>query len=637
MVARDPSQNRWLFGPVLDLSLGCGLLYAIVFGGFAAFPGIRSHQPEYLLPLLILLFSMPHYGGTLLRVYEQRYDRRNYAIFSVYLTIAIFALFVVSLFDTWIASLLVTVYISWAPWHYTGQNYGISMMFLGRRGVEVDASLKHWIYASFFLAFALTFLVMHITLVPGYTPYAYDAPKVAFLPLGIPTGIGNVLVVATGAAYLIATSVAAWVLLRRASLRDVAPVGALVLTQALWFSAPFSVRYFGWHTGLAPLDQHAAIRDFTLWTFVAHGVQYLWVTTYYARSAQPWSGYSRYLAKALVAGIAIWSLPVVLFAIDGIGRLSFDGGMALVVAAGVNLHHFVLDGAIWKLRNTRVASILIRSEPELPEGIGARTARRWPRRTVWTVALAGALIGFFEYYEAQVALPDAQSKGNLVRVRGVLDRLGWIGFDRESDRADLASRFLERGDLDAAAEQYERSLELGAQGHTWLKLAMVEDRRGDFDAATRAYESALSSGIKRPAFARAGLGRMAWRRGDWEGAIAQYREAVKIRPDAKIYVGRLARILASCPDVHLRDADEAIALLGTLDPSVLSSDADLLDALSISYAAADRFDDAIRVSTQAIELADGLGFVSKRREIEARRALYLDDQAYTETEQRPRG
>jgi hypothetical protein len=51
-------------------------------------------MPDFLAPLLVLLFSTPHYGATILRVYEQRAERRRYAVFSVWATLAIAAWFV---------------------------------------------------------------------------------------------------------------------------------------------------------------------------------------------------------------------------------------------------------------------------------------------------------------------------------------------------------------------------------------------------------------------------------------------------------------------------------------------------------------------------------------------------------------
>ena len=48
----------------------------------------------------------------------------------------------------------------------------------------------------------------------------------------------------------------------------------------------------------------------------------------------------------------------------------------MLVAAMVNIHHFMIDGAIWKLRDGRVARALIRREAPGPDAIGA-PRRRW--------------------------------------------------------------------------------------------------------------------------------------------------------------------------------------------------------------------------------------------------------------------
>ncbi len=71
--ASTPRASGWLYGPVTDLMFGCGLLYALLFVVFALLgPSLRALQPGFLIPVLILLISMPHYGGTLMRVYDQR-------------------------------------------------------------------------------------------------------------------------------------------------------------------------------------------------------------------------------------------------------------------------------------------------------------------------------------------------------------------------------------------------------------------------------------------------------------------------------------------------------------------------------------------------------------------------------------
>ena len=96
----DSRPSKWLFGPTPDLMLGCGLGYLLLFCAFAvAGPELRPKQASYLFPLLILLFSIPHYGATLLRVYETRADRRAYWLFSVWATLLVVAWLVTALKD----------------------------------------------------------------------------------------------------------------------------------------------------------------------------------------------------------------------------------------------------------------------------------------------------------------------------------------------------------------------------------------------------------------------------------------------------------------------------------------------------------------------------------------------------------
>jgi len=125
--ATPPSAGRWLFGPLPDLLLGCGVGY------FLSVPlllwltqnGTLTAWPVSAAALLALLVSGPHYGATLLRVYEQRDDRRRYAVFTVWLTLVLFAAFAVAVHVHWLGSLLLTAYVTWSPWHFAGQNYGL--------------------------------------------------------------------------------------------------------------------------------------------------------------------------------------------------------------------------------------------------------------------------------------------------------------------------------------------------------------------------------------------------------------------------------------------------------------------------------------------------------------------------------
>ena len=353
-------RSVWLHGAPADLLLGAGLAYLLslplvaVLGAGLGF----DHWPIELTLLLGLAFSTPHYGATLLRVYEQRESRHRYAFFAIYASFALVALYAAALSRPLLGSFLVTLYFSWSPWHFAGQNYGISLMFLRRRGVDVGAGAKRGLYLAFALSFLLTLVVFHTQdSVSAFAPdFSTSERHYDILRLGVPMAVTSRLVPLLAAGFLLALAYAGTQLRRRgAKPLDLLPVGLLALTQVLWFSVPSYWAMRGW-----PLEGLA----FTAaWASTAHSIQYLWVTSYYARESEGERHLLPYYAKALLAGCMIAVLPALVIAPFLIDNMSWTGGLAILTFAMINLHHFVLDGAIWKLRDGRVARVLLRSEP----------------------------------------------------------------------------------------------------------------------------------------------------------------------------------------------------------------------------------------------------------------------------------
>jgi hypothetical protein len=491
MTASAPSRG-WLFGPLPDLMLGCGGAYLLVFLALAAAGDwIEGLLPLGLLAIPILALSVPHYGATLLRVYERKEDRSAYRFFALWTTLPIALWFVAGVREEWLGSALITLYLTWSPWHYSGQNYGIALLLLGRRGVAVAPPLKRWLYASFLISFALVFLGAHTEGASAtYAPGSLIGASYRFLRLGIPAWISAWLVLALLVAYVVSLGASLSGLRRSAGWRELAPALCIAALQALWFSLPVISRATGWLEGIAPFDP-TRFEYMFLWIALAHAVQYLWVTTYFAARSGTAPRRVPYLAKCLLAGAAVWGVPTLLFGPDLLGSRAFDAGGALLAAAAVNVHHFVLDGAIWKLRDGRIARILLRPQPAPASAVAqpARLGLAWP-----LVAAAGAvyaatvLVGAFE---GEYGVRRASSPPDFARLRVAAERLRWIGRDDPSVRYNLAMHALREDQLDAARSDLLRSLELQRTQHAWLALGVVEQRAGAWRDALRAYDAAL--------------------------------------------------------------------------------------------------------------------------------------------------
>ncbi len=108
-----------------------------------------------------------------------------------------------------------------------------------------------------------------------------------------------------------------------------------------------------------------------------HSAQYLWVTQYFAkRDAESSPRPARWNARAywvtlLAGGIALF-LPVPWLA-SYVWHADFTASV-FIVAAVVNIHHFMIDGVVWKLRSPRVSQVLVKSAGQPPVA-GAEPAR----------------------------------------------------------------------------------------------------------------------------------------------------------------------------------------------------------------------------------------------------------------------
>lgn len=539
--AQSPVPDRWLFGPLPDLLLGCGLAYAVVFAllsvGGADFRGVFAPG---LIPLLSVIGGTPHYGATLLRVYGERENRQKYFFFAVVATAVVWGLFVVGLHQATVGSLLLSLYLTWSPWHYTGQNYGIALLFLGRRGVRIRPLEKRVFYLSFLLSYVLVVLSIHGVLPDAnYAPIQYPGAY-RFMTLGLPAGFVTPAFAVVAVAYGALALTALVLLARRAPLRDLYPTAALFLTQALWFSVPAIARHFGVLGSIDPLSVEYVGYVFA-WVAFGHAVQYLWVTTYFARGRSDFAGKARYYGLCLAAGAALWGVPTLVFR----GPLEPAFGTASVfvmVMAAANLHHFILDGAIWKLRDGPVARVLLRAAT--PEPVGP-PRRSFVRPAVVVVGGALAASSALAIVVGELGFRRSLSSGDLVTAQRSLSALAFVGRADAAQYGQLGHAALARGRLQLAAEQYEASLALRPSAAGFQGLALVAEQSGRWRAAAKAYESAAAlESAPAASLYKAGA---AWRKaGDAARAVPLLEQAARLEPEN--------RLIRSVLDLARRDA-----------------------------------------------------------------------------------
>jgi hypothetical protein len=487
------SSSAWIQGPWSDLVLGAGLIYWPIFLLSIPFGPDLSLNGFSLMPFFVIFIANTHLGATLMRVYDRREDRHAYRLFAIWVTLALASLSAVGLWVPIVGSVLMTLYQTFAPWHFTAQNYGVSLVFLRRRGIEVEPALKRSLWQVFTLTFLMWITWLH-SAQPGaadYSPVSASGSMYRFLPLGVPQALLPWILCFLGIAWSRAAFQCIQALWGRAPGRELVPAAALGLTQALWFAAPvlgsnfISAERLGPLAGLWSPSNSAST---FLWISVVHSAQYLWITNYFVRKERPGTTTHGFLSKSLLAAMAVYGFPLLLLGPSIAGGPSWDAGLYVMLTGALNIHHVILDSAIWKLRNTKVASILLRGDAP---PAAARQGRSWTAPVVFASGALGLLLMLGHVFESELGFEPALQRGDVAGIEASLERMAWLGREQASGRSQLAALKVARGDGEGALREYRRSIELYDDPLTWLKLATLLEERGDRPGALVALEGAL--------------------------------------------------------------------------------------------------------------------------------------------------
>jgi tetratricopeptide (TPR) repeat protein len=445
----------WLYGPWLDLIVGCGAWSAplLLFSYFSLASSARLWAVGFYA--LALVFNYPHYMATLYRAYHRAEDFQKYRIFTVHITALVMLTLLLS--HVWFRALpwIFTIYLTWSPWHYSGQNYGLFTMFVRRAGVELRTSERRSMYGAFVVSYLILFLGFH-------TGRSNDP---LFVSLGIPHLISKWEQLGLGLLFVVLAAFGLRGPFRAAGWRKLAPALTLFSTQILWFLVPAAASLV---RGLEiPQNRYSSGV-----LAVMHSAQYLWITSYYARrenaegDGRGWRPMA-YFAILVAGGIALF-VPGPWLA-SRIFHYDFTSSF-LIFTALVNIHHFILDGAIWKLRDGRIAALLLNSKARFADTAAeatGRTASSWR----WLVGVS--------------------SGARALRVAAALILLMWGGVDQV--RYYLALHSDDLRDLERAAvlDSFDAPLQ--------MRLARKEMDNGQPKEAESALRRALQINPANPA------------------------------------------------------------------------------------------------------------------------------------------
>ncbi len=329
--------GRSFVHPVFDylfIGGGLSLLTVVTLWQWSGRQSLGELIGDRIFPL-ILLCNSAHFAASTIRLYSKPGAVRQWPFLTCFFPLLGLALtlFLIA-FAQRFALHFYSLYLTWSPYHYAAQAYGLSMMYGYRSGATLTSAQRSFFYWSCLTGFFLALVSAEDNRagIWWFVPWVWinDYPM-----------FGEILEWSRTVLAMLAISLPVigffWVQLKNAT---PLPLISLLIpvTNALWFAVfPFMGAF-----GLAT---------------VFHGLQYLAIVVIFhvaERRAMPnnrhgWFFHSIvFYLGCLVFGYALFQCwPYGLVAIFGL-----DYAMSVfVTVAAINIHHFIVDAYIWKLRN----------------------------------------------------------------------------------------------------------------------------------------------------------------------------------------------------------------------------------------------------------------------------------------------
>lgn len=635
----------WIYNAWLDLIVGCGAWSAPLL--LLAYTSMAANTRIWAAVFygLALFFNYPHYMATIYRAYHRAEDFEKYRVFTVHITGLILLTLLLSHFWFRLLPWIFTIYLTWSPWHYSGQNYGLFMMFARRAGANPDKGTRQALYSAFVASYLILFLGFHTGL----------STDPLFLSLGIPAAVSRWEQIVLGAGFVVLSVYGLSRLAREVGWRKLTPSLTLFSSQVLWFLLPSAIALL---RGLEiPQSRYS-----TGVLAVMHSAQYLWITSYYARreAAEVDAGQKTrnwrplaYFGVLIAGGIALF-VPGPWLASRAFHH-DFTASF-LIFGSLVNIHHFILDGAIWKLRDGRIAALLLNSRERVASAVAqARgsfgSALRWLtggttgahalRVSAAVLLLVWGTVDQARYYlslhgddlrdlqraaaldsfDAPVQMRLARKEmeiGNLKQAEAAWRRAMQANPADPGPRQELLRFLLDQKRFDEAFALTEASLKYTPKDPNLLVddgiLALQFDHS---DQALADWNQALTLDSNQSA-AHLYLAHELDREGKAQAAASHYKSYLETltrkrgqdRPKPNFVIGVVLR-MADCQnrssqtEAAVKSYEMAEQLAGQTGEPKLESIADVNEAQL--YAASGKLDEALRLYQRALELDNSTG------------------------------
>jgi hypothetical protein len=331
--AARPTSAFFVNAPVDLFCIGGASL--ALFGFLRWSGGMGMQKAAIGASALVFVLNWPHFAATSFRLYGNKAGISRFPLTALVAPILCAGAVFASLRSPLIvAPVFLKIFLIWSPYHYSGQTVGLTMIYARRTGLRFAPWARVALSGFVFLTYLSQSAAAEVA--PAGNVYSgVHLPSFA-VPQWLPWAL-TIAMYACGAVAL--GFVAVHCIRNRRSVPTLALLPAL--SQFVWF---------------VPGAMVPGFREFVP---AFHSLQYLLVAwsmhlheTFADGGRRPGRAFvlsqTVRWAVGVTAGGALlmWALPSAPGWLGGDPLLAFG-----VVAAGVQVHHFLVDGVIWKLKS----------------------------------------------------------------------------------------------------------------------------------------------------------------------------------------------------------------------------------------------------------------------------------------------
>lgn len=314
--------------------------YLLIGGGLSLFVTamvlILRDRAELLddttLPYFILLSNSAHFAASTVRLYTKPDAYKTRPFVTMGLPLVTLLLLTVCVFQAGrLGPAVQALYLTWSPYHYAAQAYGLAVMYCYRSGCQISGGEKNALWLISMVPFAYAFLTGSGVGIDWILPRTV-------LNLPVTDDIRRVL--SSGLVLLaFSTPLALLAKVWRSHGRPLPLISLLVVfSNGIWWLVLSSLNAFAWAT-------------------IFHGIQYLAIVMiFHVKDHMAREGNTHgklyhglwFYAVCLLLGYSLFNVLPLAFILAGFGRVE----SILLVVATINIHHFIVDGYIWRLKRS---------------------------------------------------------------------------------------------------------------------------------------------------------------------------------------------------------------------------------------------------------------------------------------------